>query len=246
MAMAEAPLPSHVLTPRRDGRREVLLHRSVARISEDKVEIKSARATVWLPLVGLAGAAAVAYWIGAGQGEQPFWLLAVLLLVLILFVPICVMGLVSAVAGADVIIDKAKGAATWQQGYLGMGIGTRELVPFAKAHYLEIAVEGADPDRWGDEADDLRQFALTLVKQSGKRLKLAHVPVPAYGQEDGMDRTLAVANAVASIMGVGVRLPEGWELVEVDADTLAPVAGEAPAAVPPARRHAKRPRKRRT
>ncbi|MFN0096869.1 MAG: hypothetical protein ACKVVT_19085 [Dehalococcoidia bacterium] len=231
--MADLPVPNHVLSARRDGKREVILHRSVARISEQKIEIKSARATVWLPLVGLAIAAGLGTWIAMAQGAAPFWLLAAVLLLLILFVPVCVMGLVSAIAGADIIIDGRKGAATWQQGYLGMGIGTKELVPFAKADYIEVTIEGADSDRWHDLPDDLRQFALTLVKKSGKRLKLAQVPVPAYGQEDGMDRTLAVGNAVAALMGVEVRLPEGWELVEVDADTLAPVAADPATPVEP-------------
>jgi hypothetical protein len=61
------------------------------------------------------------------------------------------------------------------------------------------------------------------VKKSGKRLTLAQVPVPAYGQADGMDRTLAVGQAVAALTGVEVRLPEGWAMVEIDTETGEPV-----------------------
>ena len=50
--------------------------------------------------------------------------------------------------GADVVIDGRKGSATWQQGYLGMGVGTRELVPFPKIDHLAITIEGDTPDRW--------------------------------------------------------------------------------------------------
>ena len=60
-----------------------------------------------------------------------------------------------------------------------MGVGTRELVPFAKIAHLEITIEGDAPDRWREERDTLRQFALVLVKESGKRLTLTQVPVPA-------------------------------------------------------------------
>jgi hypothetical protein len=134
-------------------------------------------------------------------------------------VPFSVMSLISAVVGADVIVDARKNSATWQQGYLGMGIGTKELVPFEKIDHLEVTVEGAEADRWHDQADDLRQFALVLVKVSGKRLTLAQVPVPAYGQADGMDRTLAVGQAVANLVGSKVTIPEGWELVEIDTAT---------------------------
>jgi hypothetical protein len=70
-----------------------------------------------------------------------------------------------------------------------------------------------------------------LVKKSGKRLTLAQVPVPAYGQADGMDRTLAVGQAVARLTGTKVALPEGWELVEIDTQTgerLGSPAGPSP------------------
>ncbi|MCC7363907.1 MAG: hypothetical protein IT303_06015 [Dehalococcoidia bacterium] len=217
--MVEAQLPGHVVSARRDGRNEVLLHRSMAVMSKDKVEIKAARGLVILPLIGLAISAVAGTWLVMQEGQAPFWGLVVTLLMLLIVVPVCIMSLIGSVAGADVVVDAKKGSATWQQGYLGMGIGTKELVPFAKIDHLQITVEGDDTDRWQDESDDLRQFALLLVKKNGKRLKLAQVPVPAYGQADGMDRTLAVANAVSALTGAPVRIPEGWELVEIDTDS---------------------------
>jgi hypothetical protein len=129
------------------------------------------------------------------------------------------MGLVGAIGGADVVIDARKGSATWQQGYLGMGIGTKELVPFQKIDHLEVVVEGEEPDRWHEQSDDLRQFALWLVKQSGKRLRISQVPVTTADQFDGMDRTLALANAVAALTGTTVQIPDGWQLVTIDDET---------------------------
>ena len=212
-------IPEHVAIKRRDGRTEVLLHRSMAVIGPEKIEVKAARGTIILPIVGLLISIGLG-WLMATRGfTMPFWLLVTLLLVCMVLVPFSVMSLISAVAGADVVVDARKGSATWQQGYLGMGIGTKELVPFAKIDHLEVTVEGDQPDRWRDEVDDLRQFALVLVKQSGKRLTLAQVPVPAYGQADGMDRTLAVGQAVAKLVGSKVTIPEGWEMVEIDTDT---------------------------
>lgn len=217
--MAELELPSHVVSQRRDGRREILLHRSMAVISEKKIEVRAARGLVIIPVIALLLSAAAGYWMATSQGSAPLWLLVLTLLALLLIVPVSVMSLVSAIAGADVVIDATKGSATWQQGYLGMGIGTKELVPFHKIGYLEVVVEGEEPDRWQDLPDDLRQFSLWLVKKNGKRLRLSQIPVPAYGEADGMDRTLALANAVATLAGTEVRLPEGWELVEIDTDT---------------------------
>ena len=219
--MVDAALPSHVTARRRDGRYEVLLHRSLALIGDEKVEIRSARSTVLLPALGVALGAGAGALIAIEAGNLPFVLLVGLLLFALLAVPISTMALVTAVIGADVVIDGRKGAATWQQGFLGMGVGTRELVPFAKIDHLAITIEGEAPDRWREERDVLRQFSLVLVKQSGKRLTLTQVPVPAGDQTDGMDRTLAVANAIGSVTGAEVVLPEGWELIELPEEEVA-------------------------
>ena len=237
-------LPGHVVEQRRDGRKTVLLHRSMAVIGDDRIEIKSARGTVILPLLGLLISAAIG-WLMVDRGPTlPFWLLVTLLVVLIILVPVSVMGLVGALVGADVVVDRRKGSATWQQGYLGMGIGTKELVPFAKIDHLEICIEGDQPDRWHDLPDDLRQFSLVLVKKSGRRLPICNVPVPAYGQEDGMDRTLAVGQAVAAMTGARLDLPEGWELVEIDLETGEPVTKPEPAGNRPRPRRKRHDRRR--
>ena len=223
-------IPEHVTIHRRDGRREILLHRSMAVIAEDKIEIKSARGTLILPIVGLLLAAGAVTWMARAGSSLPFWLLVTMLLFCLILVPFSMVSLVSAVIGADVVVDAKKGSATWQQGFLGMGIGTKELVPFAKIDHLEVGVEGDQPDRWRGETDVIRQFSLTLVKKSGKRLPIANVPVPAHGQADGMDRTLAVGNAVAQLTGSTVTIPPGWELVEIDTRTGDPVKPKAAAA----------------
>ena len=219
--MVDATLPSHVTARRRDGRYEVLLHRSLALIGDEKVEIRSARSTILFPALGVALGAGAGALIAIEAGNLPFVLLVGLLLFALLAVPISTMALVTAVVGADVVIDGRKGAATWQQGFLGMGVGTRELVPFAKIDHLAITIEGEAPDRWREERDVLRQFSLVLVKQSGKRLTLTQVPVPAGDQSDGMDRTLAVANAIGNVTGAEVVLPEGWELIELPEEEIA-------------------------
>jgi hypothetical protein len=236
--VADLSLPNHVVTRRRDGRREILLHRSVAVIGERAIEIRAARSAAYMPLTILLVCAGLITWVAISD-SAPFWALVVILLFSLIALPIAVMGLVGSIAGADVVIDADKGSATWQQGFLGMGIGTRELVPFAKIAHLEVTIEGEERDRWRENRDDLRQFALVLVKQSGKRLTLTQVPVPEYGQVDGMDRTLAVGHAVAALTGADVRIPDGWELVEVDSETLDPVTPEP---AQPAKRQRRRRR----
>ena len=48
-SVASADIPGHVVFQRRDGRRVVLLHRSMAVLGADKIEIKAARGTMVLP-----------------------------------------------------------------------------------------------------------------------------------------------------------------------------------------------------
>lgn len=226
----EFDVPEHVAIHRRDGRTEVLLHRSMAVLGVEKIEIKSARGTVILPLISLLLAVGAGWYIAREGFTLPLWALIALLLFCMMLVPFSAMSLISSVVGADVVVDARKGSATWQQGYLGMGIGTKELVPFTRIDHFEITVEGDEADRWHDQTDDLRQFALVLVKDNGKRLTLAQVPVPAYGQADGMDRTLAVGQAVAKLVGSKVTIPEGWEMVEIDTATGEQVKKSATAA----------------
>ena len=217
--MAEFSLPPHVSTRRRDGRQEVLLHRSMAVISDTKVEIKSARSTIIVPVIAilLAGVAGVV--VAVQSTSLPLWALSGLLLFAITAAPISVMALIGATIGADVVVDESKHSITFQQGYLGMGIGTNELVPFARIDHLEIEVDGDQPDRWKSETDSFRQFAVVLEKDNGKRIRLCSVPVPATSQNDGMDRTLAVGNAIAAVAGTEIRIPKDWQLVEIDTDT---------------------------
>lgn len=216
--MAELELPSHVVSVRRDGRREVLLHRAMAVISDDKVEIKAARSTYALPILGLLLVAGGG-WLISSAGRLPFWMMVIVLLASLFIAPASIMGLVSSIAGASVVVDRKKGSLTMQQGYLGMGIGTKELVPFHKFDHLEVTLEGNQPDRWKGSTDSIRQFAIVLVKQSGKRIVLSNVPVSEGNQTDGVDRSLAVANAIAAIADTTVQLPEGWELVEIETET---------------------------
>ncbi|MBI5949017.1 MAG: hypothetical protein HY875_12835 [Chloroflexi bacterium] len=222
-------LPAHVVVERRDGRKEVFLHRSMAVISPARVEIRGARSTIILPVIALALAGTAGTVMAMKGGAIPFWALVGMLLFCLFAVPLAVMSLIGSIAGAEVIADARKGSITWQQGYLGMGIGTKELVPFDRIDHLEVTIEGDQPDRWRGETDSMRQFALVLVKKSGKRLLMANVPVPPSGQTDGMDRTLAVGNAIAEIAGTTVMLPEGWELVEIDTATGEPAPKPAPA-----------------
>lgn len=218
-------LPERAYSTRRDGRLSIVLHRSVAMVGPDHVEIRGARSAAWLPAAGLLAAFAAGTWIALSGGTLPFWLMVTLLAFCLFAAPLSVMGLVGAFVGADVVADGRKGSVTFQQGFLGMGVGTRELVPFTKIGRYEVTIEGDQPDRWHGEMDSLRQFAVVLEKTNGKRLVAARLPVPGAQQEEAMDRVLATAQALASLSDTRVDIPAGWQFHEVDATTLESAGG---------------------
>ncbi len=111
-------------------RREIDLHRRVCVIKPDTIDIRPARSASIAPLLGfflgVFAFVAVLFWIE----EIPFVLALLLMGAAIVLVPFAGMGFVYSVYGANVVIDRKKQTALWQQGLLGMGVGTEELVPF--------------------------------------------------------------------------------------------------------------------
>jgi hypothetical protein len=89
-----------------------------------------------------------------------------------------------------------------QQGYLGMGVGTQELVPFWKFDY--VAVRETLPDLPARE--EFAQFEVLIVKLSGRELSAGTITVLRSEASEGRGRALEVANLIAEIAGSGVRL----------------------------------------
>lgn len=214
--MKDLDFPPNIAIKRRDGRFSVLLHRSIALLDKEHIEIKNARSTIILPIIGILTSGGAGALIAIQAGNLPLWSLIILLIFAIFVFPSSVMGIVSSVIGSDVVVDTQKGSVTWQQGYLGLGVGTRELVPFSKVESLEITIEGDRHERWNEETDSLRQFSLELIKTNGRRLTLAQVPVAASKQVDGMDRTFAVGKVIADVIQVPINIPADWEIVEMN------------------------------
>ncbi len=181
----------------RTQRREIDLHRRVCLITPDVVDIRPAKSAAVVPLLGfflgVGCFLAVLFWID----RLPFTLVLLLMGGAILLVPLSGMGFVYSIYGANVVIDRRKQTAIWQQGLFGMGVGTRELVPFAKIERLEVEKIGGAPRR--GPGQDFVQFEIRLLKVSGRRLELGQITVPPYLAEDGLARAQEVGEAVAVI-----------------------------------------------
>jgi hypothetical protein len=185
-------------------RREIDLHRRVAVITPDIVDIRPARSAAIAPLIGfLLGVlcfVAVLFWIHT----LPFYFVLLLMFGALILVPFAGMGFVYSIYGANVVIDRRKQTALWQQGLFGMGVGTEELVPFAKFERLEIEKVGGVPRR--GPGQDFVQLELSLLKKSGKVLSIGQVTVAPSFVAEGLSRIRDVADAISAMSGASVEL----------------------------------------
>ncbi len=174
-------------------------------LSPGRVEVRPARSLLIVPGAGLAlGVGAVLALVLSGF-NLPLVLDALLLLVALVLIPFSGMGVVYALVGANVVVDRAKGSAVWQQGVLGMGVGTRELVPFEKIAKLVIEQLNNPTTTDGTRAE-FAELELALVKSSGRRLRIGFLLAPAAARAAGVARLRTAADAVAALSGCPVEI----------------------------------------
>ncbi len=181
------------------AKRIVYLDRRVALIESDRINVRPEIAAALFPLVwlliGIGSFVSIVLWLDT----IPFAIVLLLLLVAVVSIPLAGIGFVYAVAGANVVFDRKKQSGVWQQGFLGMGVGTTELVPFWKV--AEIRIEETTRARQRGQQPDLAQFEIILVKVSGKRLKVGDVVRPRSMVREGLAEARDVADAIAEMAG---------------------------------------------
>ena len=186
-------------TPSPPAKRIVYLNRRVAFIEPHRINVRPALAAALFPLagflLGVAAFASIILWLD----RIPFVLALLLLVVAIVTIPLAGIGLVYTVAGTDVVFEREKQSGLWQQGFLGMGVGTVELVPFWKI--AQIRIEEVTRERQQGEVQDLAQLEIVLVKESGKRLRIGDVIVARSMVREGLADVREVAEAIAEMTG---------------------------------------------
>ena len=189
-----------------DSRRIVYLDRRVAFIEPDRINVRPALAAALLPLFGLLLGIAAFVSIIIWLDTLPFAVVLLLLGVAVVSIPLAGIGFVYAVAGANVVFDRKKKSGVWQQGFLGMGVGTTELVPFWKIE--EIRIEETTRERQRGDVQDLAQFEIVLVKTSGKHLKVGDMVVARSMIRQGLQDVREVAEAIAQMTKKPLIAPE--------------------------------------
>ncbi len=186
-------------------RRFLYMDRRVCSITPERIDVHPARSIIFLPLttllVGIGIFPVVYFW----SASLPLWLLFGLTMTAIVIVPLSGVGLVYSIAGAHVVIERQKQSAVLQQGYLGMGVGTQELIPFWKIDRIQVQELTPHDARGYDE--ELAQYEVAILKVSGKHIPVGTVTVSRSEAREGLARARDVASLIAEMAGSKVTTP---------------------------------------
>ena len=195
-------VPSPAAAPRR-----IPLNRRVAVLRPERIDVRPSRGTVLAPFSGFMVGVLSALAIWFGMNTLPLFVLAVLLIVAVVAIPFAGLGTVYALVGAHVVIDRAKQSATWQQGFLGMGVGTTELVPFWKIDCIAVQEAGTATPGQGRTVEEFAQWQIVLLKKSGKRLEIGTVSAARSLGREALGRAKEVATAIAEMADAPLDVP---------------------------------------
>ncbi|HEX5370884.1 MAG TPA: hypothetical protein VFY10_15870 [Dehalococcoidia bacterium] len=184
--------------------REIYLDRRIVQVTPDHIDIHPARSIVFLPLItlliGLAAFPVIGFW--GGSLSIPVRML--LTLGAIVLVPFSGIGLVYSIAGAHLVIDRHKQSAVLQQGYLGMGVGTQELIPFWKID--KLLVQELTPHDYRGHHEDFVQYEIAILKLSGKLISVGIITTARVDAKDALTRAREVASIIAEMSGTKVHV----------------------------------------
>ena len=204
--------------------KRVPLDRRVCVVREDRIDLRPERGAVAGPLTGLAIGVALFASIVFFASDLPVVALIAMLLACVIIAPFSAMGLLYSLIGSSVVVETKKQSVRFQQGLLGLGIGTVELVPFWKVASIEVEDFdlGEASSRLPRPPLDLRAWDIVLVKASGKRLSIAQV-ISANREDlidEGFNRALDAAEAIAAMVGKTVVLTAAIEEAEPKAEAI--------------------------
>ncbi|MDO8615224.1 MAG: hypothetical protein Q7T33_05745 [Dehalococcoidia bacterium] len=211
--------------------RRIPLDRRVCVVREDRIDLRPERGAVVGPLIGLAVSVAVFVAVALFAADLSVTVLALMLIPGVILAPFSAMGFLYSVIGAAVVIERQKQSVRFQQGVLGLGLGTVELVPFWKVDRIEVE----DCDLGGAKLParpplDLRAWEIVLVKTSGKRLPIGQVFAANAPEliDEGFDRALDAAEAIAAMTARPLVITAAVEEAPEQSAETAPALEDAP------------------
>ena len=186
-----------------DAIKRIPLDRRVLVVREERIDLRPERGAVIFPLAGLAISVTLFAIVALFSSNLSVTVLMLILLPGLFLAPFSAMGLVYSVIGASVVVEKRKQSIRFQQGVLGLGIGTMELVPFWKIERIQVEdfALGDFTPNGPPPVLDLRAWDVVLVKTSGKRLSIGQVVAANTTDliDEGFGRALDAAEAIAAM-----------------------------------------------
>lgn len=219
------------------GVRRIPLDRRVCVVRERRIDLRPERGAVVGPLVGLVVGVGLFVAVGLWANDLPTWALLAMVLPGLVVAPFSAMGLVYSLVGAAVVIEAEKQSVRFQQGLLGLGLGTAELVPFWKIDRFELEdfQAGDEEGRGLRPPVGIRGWEIVLVKGSGKRLWVAQVLTANAPDlvDEAFARAYEAAEAMAALTGRPLAVTAAVE-EEVPGEREGEQPGEAPGRREPA------------
>jgi hypothetical protein len=139
-----------------------------------------------------------------GGGSLSVGLRFALTVAAVLIVPLSGLGVVYSIAGAHIVIERHKQSAVLQQGYLGMGVGTQELIPFWKFDHM--IVRELTPHDYRGHHEDFAQYEVAIKKVSGREISVGTVTVARAEAKEGLARAREIATIIADMAGSNVKV----------------------------------------
>lgn len=221
--------------------RRIPLDRRVLVVREDRIDLRPERGAIIIPLIGLLIGLSLFAAVSLFASDLSVAVLTLMLIPGIIIAPLSAMGLLYSLVGAAVVVETKKQSIRFQQGVLGLGLGTFELVPFWKVDKIEVA----DFDL-GEVAVntprpplEIRAWDLVLVKKSGKRLSIGQILSATTPDllDEGFDRALDAAEAIAEMVGSEVVITAEVEEEAETVEAMEPVEGSQSTAEPAPGQH---------
>lgn len=181
-------------------RRTISLHRAYASITADTIAIRPSRRSIVGPIVQALLALLAVWVLVVFMNSLPLWVLMLLLLFAIIAGPTAMLGFVYQVAGSAFLMERPKGTCRWQQGFLGLGLGTQELVPFARIKRIEVSGDFEDELRGGD-LQDVVHWEVRVVKDNDRVLAVGVAVAARPLADEALERANALGAALAEMAG---------------------------------------------
>ena len=148
----------------------------------------------------------------------PFWVVVVLTVIAVFLGPVATLGFVFAVIGSSMVVDRRKQSAHWQQGFLGLGIGTTTSIPFDRIDHIAVTGDYDEQDI-GGRGHDFVTWDVEIVRDDGRRNAVGSVIAARPLADVGLDRANRLAEAVGEMAAAEARLealPEYEEYEETE------------------------------